>query len=132
MNFNKDKYLEKLFKFKEKDAKKEIESICKKIGFIPDHYTIMINTGGFSYTIEKIASDIYLSNMPICDVIRQKLFLLNTVLGTVLSFSNIMRINELIAREKSGSWAQDREKEKKDETITEIKRIVNEFYKNKK
>lgn len=132
MNFDKDKYLEKLFKFKEKDARKEIESICKKIGFIPDHYTITISTGGFSYTIEKIASDIYLSNMPICDVIRQKLFLLNTVFETVVNFSNIMRVNELIAREKSGSWAQDREKEKKDETITEIKRIVNEFYKNKK
>lgn len=132
MNFDKDKYLEKLFNFKEKDARKEIVSICKKVGFIPDHYTIMISTGGFSYTLEKIASDIYLSRMPICDVIRQKLFLFNIVLETVVQYSNIIRINELIAREKNDSWAQNREKEKKVGTIVEILRKVDESYKNKK
>lgn len=76
MNFDKDKYLEKLFKFKEKDAKKEIEAICIKVGLNPKHYTIMISTGGISYTLEKIASNIYLSRDPICDIIRQKLFYL--------------------------------------------------------
>lgn len=124
MNFDKDKYLEKLFNFQEKDAEKEIKSICKKVGFNPDHYTIMITTGGFSYTLERIASDIYLSNMPICDTIRQKLFLFNIVTETIVDYSNIFRLNENIAREKKNSWIEKREIERKNKTIVEILKII--------
>jgi hypothetical protein len=76
MTFDKSKYLEELFKLTEETAVKEIDNICEEVGFIPHHYSINVINGGISYTLEKIASDLYLSRRPLCDTIRQSYFFL--------------------------------------------------------
>jgi len=126
--FNKQKYLEKLFEFTEVTAKKEVIDICTKIGFNPDHYSICIPTGGLSYTLERIAHNIYLSRMPICDTIRQKLFLFNIVVETAPECTNILRLNEYIKNEKKGSWSQDKEIKRKEKTVKEILKKVDLAY----
>ena len=128
--FDKQKYLEKLFKLTTDTAPKEICSICEEVGFNPKHYTMMIDVGGLSYTIEKIAHELYLSRRPIDDTIRQKLFLFNIVIETSVDYVSFPRINDVIKLEKKGSWSFDRENEKRSNLITEILNKVEQAYRN--
>ena len=130
MNFDKNKYLEKLFKLTIGTTFKEIHSICEEVGFNPDYYTIMIDTGGLSYTIKKIAHNLYLSRRPIDDTIRQKLLLFNIVVETSVNLANFPRINDIIKQEKKGSWSFNREAEKKSKLITEVLKNVEQAYRN--
>jgi len=128
--FNRKTYLEKLFKFTSDTAEKEIKKICMDLNFNPNNYTIWINNAGFSYTIGKIAQDIYFSQKPICDIIRQKLFLLNIVIETTPEYNSILRLNTNIKKEKKDSWAQNQEIRKKEKTIKEILKKVDLVYQN--
>lgn len=127
--FNRHKYLEKLFDLTEETAKREIEDICKEVGFIPDHYSICIMSGGISYTLEKIASDLYLSRKPLCDMVRQKLFLFNIIAETWVDSATILRRNELI-KETKNSWGQQREVSLKVKTVEELLKIIDRAYRN--
>lgn len=128
--FNKHKYLEKLFELTTDTAPTEICRICEEVGFNPNYYTIMIDTGGLSYTIEKISHDLYLSRRPIDDTIRQKLFLFNIVVEARVDCTGFPRINDTIKQEKKGSWSFERENEKRSKLITEILDKVEQAYRN--
>lgn len=128
--FDKDVYLKKLFNFTEKEAIKEICNICSEAGFNPAHYEVIILTGGLSYTLEKIAHDLYLTRRPIDDTIRQKLLLFNIMVETSGNGVYFPRINDSINREKKESWDWKREIERKNKAVAAVIKKVEEAYRN--
>jgi hypothetical protein len=127
---NIDSYLKKVIEFTEKDIIKELEDICVELHINPKRHMVFIHTGGISYTLDSIVTDIYLSRRPLNDDARQKLLILHILLETDLSIRNIFWINEELDSIKKPSWDHDKILKQKNELTEKISTKIRQAYQN--
>jgi hypothetical protein len=127
--FKYTEYLDKIVNFSNKESIEEISNICKELSMNQNHqYLIFIDTGGFDYVIDRIASDIFLSLKEIDEISRNKLALLSIVNNTIIDFSNIFGINNSLINLKEDNWLKEKEEERRARTLSKIKEKVKLLY----
>ncbi len=120
MSLNKKEYIEKVSKFTEDEVWIEISSVCRQAKLEHD-YLMFRDTGGLSWTLDKIASDLYLTSKPIDEEIRFKLYVLCIGLDVQESFYDLYAINKKL-KEETNSWQLERAKEQVEKCRKKFKR----------
>ncbi|MDO8640106.1 MAG: hypothetical protein Q7R33_01020 [Nitrosarchaeum sp.] len=109
---NMQKLVEKISVSTTKQIEAMLEPLCVKAGLDKRMVSIYLPTGGLSYTIEHIASEIYLKAGEINTEIRLTLQLIDLGLSTEVSWHDLFRANEEFAKEDKEQWRyEDKESE---------------------
>jgi len=130
MIFDRQKYFKRLVNFTEVDVKKEIQDLSEEMGLNRNYYNIFLELSGYSNLIVKMAAKLYLSRAPVCETLRQKLFILRTILDTSVGSLSILRVNKQFMEVKKDCWEYSAVRINKEKITVELKEIIDRAYKN--
>jgi len=112
----------KYLTFTKKDIWKELLRLCKEGKVSTKKFSLWKMCGGLSYTIEKIASDIYLSDVKILQSNRTQLKILAKISNTdLLSLNDDIKNNESNKKD----WMYDYHKKDLEKKRNEILKQLN-------